>query len=354
MAETDKSAVKRKNFRIYNTFIFLQKIYSDLTVSQLNELNKDEVETVEEVYIQYLLRLIYNLNKRGLYTEYVSIEDVELESPKGRINIPKSIATQSLQRQKLVCTYDELSTNVKHNQILKTALQNILFNYKLTDKTINSIRKSMSYFNGIDYIDYKTINWKRIIYNNFNIRYKGAISLCEKLNNFGIAERNSEITFEDKLYITFKEFLLNFYKEKFKDILEVDTLLSEFSSSAKVFEMVVSKHNRFIILKTEEKAIIIGCTEFIKDMHYTEFDTQLKEIKLAAYKYLASTGIKPTGVLIHCNPTTTLSTEDIRMYNVDNFMVSYMQVDLDLDYKYIEYKLKRIADVLLNIKYNKT
>ena len=354
MAESDRKIIKRKNFRIYNAFILLQKIYSDLTLQQFNEINKDEIETIEEVYVQYLLKIIHNLNKRGLYTEYISIEDVELESPKGRINIPKSISTQSLQRQKLVCSYDELSTNVRHNQILKTALNNILFNCRFTPKTINKIRKTMSYFNGIDYIDYKSINWKRVVYNNFNIRYKPAIQICEKIHNFSIADRNYDITFENKLYTIFKEYLLNFYKEAFKDILKIDTLLSEFSSSAKPFEISIAKNNRFIILEYDEKAIIIGCTEYYNNMPYTEFDTQLKEIKLAAYKYLNETGIKPMGVLVHCNATTILTAEDMRMYNVDHFEVAYVQVDLDVDYKYIEYKLRRIPEVLLNIKYKKT
>lgn len=354
MVESDKKIIRRRNFRIYNTFLFLQKIYSDLTTQQFNDIDKDDIETIEEVYVLYLLTIIHSINKRGLYTEYVSIENVELESPKGRINIPMSIATRSIQKQKLICSYDELSTNVKHNQIVKTALNNILFRYKFSDRTTNKIRKAMAWFNGIDYIDYKTINWRRIIYNNFNIRYKPAIQLCEKLNNFSIAEKNNDISFEDKLYITFKESLLNFYKEKFKDILMIDTLVSEFSSSAKQFEIMVSKINRFIIMQYDEKAIIIGCTQYEHNMHYTEFDTQLKEIKLAAYKYLNETGVKPTGVLIHCNTTTTLLTEDMKLYNVDNFEVTYVQVDIDVDYKYIEYKLKRIPEVLLNIKYKKT
>lgn len=354
MAESDRKIIRRKNFRIYNAFTFLQKIYSDLSEQQFKDLDKDEIDTVEEVYIQYLLRIIHNLNKRGLYTEYISIEDVELESPKGRINIPKSISTQSLQRQKLVCSYDELSTNVKHNKILKTALNNILFNYNLSRNTINKIRKTMSYFNGIDYIDYKSINWKRIVYNNFNIRYKPAIQICEKIHNFSLAERSYDITFENKLYLIFKEYLLNFYKSTFKDILKIDTLISEFSSSAKPFEIMIAKSNRFIILTYEEKSIIIGCTEFDSKMHYTEFDTQLKELKLEAYKYLTETGVKPMGVLIHCNSTEVLTAEDMKMYNVDHFEVAYVQVDLDVDYKYVEYKLRRIPEVLLNIKYKKT
>ncbi|WP_420909110.1 5-methylcytosine restriction system specificity protein McrC [Lysinibacillus fusiformis] len=59
--------------------------------------------------------------KKSFYKEYISNEE-NLAAVKGKILFKESVAQASLVKARLVCRFDEFSSNIQHNQILKGAI----------------------------------------------------------------------------------------------------------------------------------------------------------------------------------------------------------------------------------------
>ena len=108
------------------------------------------VKTIEDVYVITLCNVVNVIARRGLYKEYIRIEDSELISPKGRIDISKSVIKQTRLKGKLICSYDELSDNVLHNRIIKTVLLHMIYNKNVSKEFVYLIQKTLNNFNGLN------------------------------------------------------------------------------------------------------------------------------------------------------------------------------------------------------------
>lgn len=75
-------------------------------------------ENMQDLFSVILYKGISNQLKRGLYKEYIE-EQEKLTTIRGKININKSIKTNSLFEKKLICEYDEFSENSYFNRVLK-------------------------------------------------------------------------------------------------------------------------------------------------------------------------------------------------------------------------------------------
>ena len=118
----------RSNSRaVENTWEMLKTLYKELKHKKFSTLDITSVQTIDDLYALVLVKWCTSLAKEGLYKEYVVVENEELSSPKGQINIQESIARQTMSRGTLLCSYDELSDNIYLNHILKGTLQYIIF-----------------------------------------------------------------------------------------------------------------------------------------------------------------------------------------------------------------------------------
>ena len=150
---------------VENTWKMMQYLYDELRSKRFNHLDIDMCDTIDDLYAIIIATWSMSLAKEGLYKEYVEIEDDELTSPRGQINIAESIARQTQLRGALVCSYDELSANVYLNHILKGTLQYLLYDKNINEKVKIKIKKALQSFNGVEQVDIKYISWKSIKFN---------------------------------------------------------------------------------------------------------------------------------------------------------------------------------------------
>lgn len=338
------------SLRVENAAIFLLNTYRDLRKERLDRVDLANIHSIQEVYAICLSDAVEVLGKRGLYKEYIKQEDVELTSPKGRIEIQKSISRQTKIKGKLICSYDELSDDVIHNQIIKSTLYHTIYNKDIGNETIHRLQKALTYFNGIKIIDTKNINFKDIKFNNSNIRYKTVLSLCKTLLEIDSIEKIIDYTFEDKLYVTFKNQLYNFYNANYKDKYKISTKSIKQNEDEKRFEQLIYKQRHLIVIRSEDKALIIDCDEFDANIDAANEEKKLKILKEAVVEYREETNIKTVGAFIHCNSTDGYRETDLRIVNVDNEIIAYTTIDTNVKYKFIEYKLRSIVSLLLDNK----
>ena len=71
---------------------------------------ENEFENTAELLSAILCRGVATQIKRGLIREYVAIEE-PLSSPRGKIEVAKSVKQLTIRNKQLVCSYDEYSIN---------------------------------------------------------------------------------------------------------------------------------------------------------------------------------------------------------------------------------------------------
>ena len=336
------------NLRVQNAFIFLQNTYKDIKSDWFNDINNEDVKTIEDVYVITLCKVVNVIARRGLYKEYIKREDEELISPKGRIDVSKSVVRQTRLKGKLVCSYDELSDNVLHNKIIKTVLEHMIYNKDVSRQFIYMLQKALTQFNGIETLDLKLIDWKRIRFNNSNIRYKTALDLCKSLIDIEQVSKITSYSFEDKLHIMFTKQLFNYYNKELPEIYEVSKTSNAGWSSRYKYEKLVNKTRTYIVVKKEKDVLIIGFERYNSWASTSDEDKQLKHLKQVCEEYEGLIGnIKTKIGLIYINPTDGYTDKDVQIVNVDGKIAGYTTVDCNIGYTYIKYKLNQLVNIML-------
>lgn len=324
--------------------------YPELSSSNM-QISLEGITQLEDLYAAYLCKSVDVLAKRGLYREYVEVKDVEMISPKGRINIAESVSKQTMNSGKLICSYDELSDDVFHNRFIKTALLDTLqlSGDSISDATKHLLKKALNNFNGINTLENRARKQK-MKFNNSNIRYKAAIGLCEMLISCRESSgKDGNYSFEEKLYILFKSSLMAYYKANFKSIYTVHAIERAYGTDVKPFEKKSLARNKYIVIDDikSERSIIIGCIQYKVNLSVEYEENQLKELKEVVDEYAYENRYKTFGCLIECNSTEGYTTTDLEIMNVDNTIIGLTKIDLNVKWKFVDFKLKQVVEMLL-------
>jgi 5-methylcytosine-specific restriction enzyme subunit McrC len=90
---------------------------------RLTELSRQHRHLLE-IIIALFCDLVFRVVHRGLPRAYLSYHD-DLPSLRGKLNIPRQFSTLAASPQKLACYFDELSSDILPNRILKTAVSRL-------------------------------------------------------------------------------------------------------------------------------------------------------------------------------------------------------------------------------------
>lgn len=336
---------RKRNDTIENAWNMLKYLYSELKSKRFKNIDLSEIDTLDNLYALVITMWCASLAKEGLYKEYVEHEDEELESPKGTINIAKSLVEQTRTRGALLCTYDELSEDIYLNHILKGTLQYLLYDSAVSDKVKAKIKKAMQMFNGIGYIDINYISWKNVRFNNNNIRYKHLIEMCKTL----LAERKLVktigLTDDDRLYILFKKQILKYYKEEYSskgDIVESIEVNYKETDDDTLFEKKVTSRQSIVTIRDEKSALVIlvklQSDKVIQDNTISK--RNLNELVEYIREFKQTNKIRVSGALIYVNTNKKrLNLQPILVNNIKGFMIGEQTIDIHDQWRFIKIKL---------------
>lgn len=160
---------------IRNIYYMLSYAFRVLNEQGYKSIETEQFNNVGDLCAAILAKGVAIQIKRGLGREYLEVSE-EISSLRGKIDISESIKQLSMQRKKLVCTYDEFSVNSYMNRIIKTTMC-LLLKSKISSARKKELRKLLVYFDDIDLLDVYSINW-HIQYNRNNQTYRMLISIC--------------------------------------------------------------------------------------------------------------------------------------------------------------------------------
>lgn len=322
----------------------LKYLYEELNNRRFKDLDITKIEDINNLYALIISRWCTFIAREGLCKEYVVIEDEELTSPKGQINVQQSIVLQTRSRGTLVCSYDELSADIFINHVLKAALQDVLFDGSIDEWIRVDTQKTMMLFNGVSYVDLTYVKWKDIKYNNSNVRYKHLIEVIKnvlfekKMVKQGVLDENTRV------YQLFKKQMFKWIKSHYEtDDDRVELLEMPFTlDSEPAFEYKVNKNQKLVALRTIDRAVLIcvrlETEQLIQDsklarQHMEEMVTYIRE-------YIKEHKVKTAGCILYVNTDKTkLNLKPMTVNVVNDYMIGVDTIDLHDQWRFIANKI---------------
>ena len=206
---------------IKNIYYMLSYAFQMLNEQGYKKLATEDFDNAGDLCAAILIRGISYQLKRGLGREYISETDT-ISAIRGKIEITESIKNQSMIRSQMVCTFDDFSVNSPLNQIIKSTVM-LLLKADISKTRKKELRKLMVYFDEVDVVDVRSINWS-INYNRNNQTYRMLITICYLVVK-GLLQSKSngsvkmmDFFDEQRMCRLYEKFILEYYKKHFPQI----------------------------------------------------------------------------------------------------------------------------------------
>lgn len=202
---------------INNIYHMLCYAWNVLDQSDNILVGSDKFDNIYNLLARIYINGTSSLIKRGLDRYYIEENEV-LSTLKGKFNIGDSLRKQTFQQGRMICQYNELSSNIRLNQIIKSTIHLLLKSPKVDEVLKKKLLLLRFHFSDIQEIRLTESLFTSNRYNRNNKHYKMLVNVSELLYKGLISnEAGNEIEFADfirdrqmsKLY---EKFVMNFYR----------------------------------------------------------------------------------------------------------------------------------------------
>ncbi len=206
---------------VKNIYYMLAYAFQVLNEDGYKSIATEKFNNVADLCSTILCRGVSLQLKRGLGREYIS-ETETLSGLRGRLDMTKSIKTQTMLRRQMVCTYDNFSVNTYKNQIIKTTLIKLL-HVDVDKKRKKEIKKLLVFFDEVKELDVYAIHWNQQ-YSKNNQTYRMLISICYLVLK-GLLQTTAtgsvkmmDFVDEQRMCRLYEKFILEYYRKEHPEL----------------------------------------------------------------------------------------------------------------------------------------
>jgi len=208
---------------IQNIYYMLGYAWNTLAQSEKVDVSKLESSEMVDLLATVLSSGTSALLRRGLDRSYQEYTD-ELNTIRGRVNLGESARSGKLKRARAVCSFDELSYDVLHNQIIKSSLMRLVRVPRLDQDLKLSLIRLYRRMPGVSEVPLTIQAFSKLQLHRNNAFYRFLLNICRLVVECVlIDERTGEYVFVDflrdekKMAVLFEKFVLNFYAQEQSD-----------------------------------------------------------------------------------------------------------------------------------------
>ena len=174
-------------------------------------------DRAEDLFSCLLTRGVERLARRGLDRSYLARED-ELQGVRGKIELNVTLKRGSLIRHRLVCSFDDLSVDVVHNQIIAATLGNLSACSSIGKALHRDIQMAMSRMRGVSEVTLSRRLFAGVQLDRNRRQYRFLVNICRLLYDLHFVDQSTgQVSFADadldkmKLWQVFERFAARFY-----------------------------------------------------------------------------------------------------------------------------------------------
>lgn len=201
---------------IKNLFYMLCYAWDVLTIMDDIKVGMDDYDDAYNLLARVFSYGVGKLIRSGFHRSYIENTE-ELSTLRGKINVSSSISRLSMQRKKMVCTFEDYSSNDIFNQIIKYTIVSLIRSPEI-DKSIKSdLKKQVQFFDGIEEKPPTKVNRQKMVFNRNNVTYKLLVQVAIMLyDNTSVNEDEGNAIFKDffrqeQMCKVYEMFILHFY-----------------------------------------------------------------------------------------------------------------------------------------------
>ena len=346
---------------IKNLFYMLCYAWNVLSIKDDLIVGLDDYDNAYNLLGRVFSYGIGKLIRSGFHRSYIEQKE-ELSGLRGKINVQESINRLSVQKKRLVCNYDEYSSNDIFNQILNYTIASLLRNSQLDSSVKRILKQQKIFFEGIDEKPPTKSNRKKLVFNKNNVIYRLLISISIMLyDNVTINEEDGKEVFKDffreeQMQKVYEKFLLNFYathlsrvtykvyapkftwlksdeEDCWEDVDEADFLMPELRTDIVIENK--EKHIQLIIDAKYYKNALVST-------HHSEAKKFRRDHISQVFTYMANSPYEGTkrGALMY---PTVVDVIDGKQ-NIVNGWIFFKSLNLNQDWRQIESDLLSFAE----------
>ena len=236
-----------------NIYYMLTYDADELASMELGDVAIENCKTLDDLFAGMLCRAMEILHNNDYLREYVKKTE-EMDRFRGKLDVRKTFGTNTFERGKLYCVYNELNNDSIYNQIIKRAITSLIYYGKGIDN--NRYIKLKGYADelaDISIIEIDRVDLIEIGYDELPIWYKSAI-IASKLTIENLLARDEageyllfELDDEKRLCRIFEAFIRNFLKLEYKKA-RVDNPCYKTDSGNKKLDILVERKDDALII----------------------------------------------------------------------------------------------------------
>ena len=202
---------------IQNIYYLLCYAWNTLDEKERVSVEVEDNTELVDLFAKVLINSSTILLKRGFEKNYKTYRN-ERTSIKGKLEVSESLKNNSFQHLKAVCTYDEYSADILHNQILITTLYRLLNTTNLDSGLKDRIRRLLWMFPPVRQIELHLAVFQQVRIHRNNRFYGFLLNICQLLYQSSLpTEDKGTLFFTDftrddyKMATLFEKFIFRFY-----------------------------------------------------------------------------------------------------------------------------------------------
>jgi len=335
---------------VKNIYYMLSYAFKILNEGCYKSVSTESFENASDLFAAILIKGVSCLLSRGLRRSYIGVHDSIL-SVKGKINLSSTIKENALIKRKVVCEFDDFSSNEYRNKILKSTMI-LLLKADVSVERKKKLRKLLCFFREIDEIDVYKIKWN-FKYNRNDLHYRMLLGICQLVVK-GLLQTQSEggvklrdYLDEQRMNRLYEKFVLEFYRKEYPGLSvsasEIQWALDD------GFDDRLPTMKTDIMLQLDESVLIID-TKWYSSVTQSKFDSHTWH---SANMYQIFTYAKNKETEFHGRPHKVsgmllyAQTDEEIQPNHDYMMsgnkISVKSLDLNADFSRIKASLDDIA-----------
>jgi 5-methylcytosine-specific restriction enzyme subunit McrC len=209
---------------IQNLYYLLSYSWNRLEQSALVDISSVGSTHLVDLFATVLIKGLEHLARRGLEVGYRTQSD-ELRRIRGRVDMLSTQRRLLLKHGRASCVFDDLTTNVLANQIIKATLKLIAKDAEIDSDNRKAVLRLARNFSGVDDIGVTARSFRKIQLNGNNGFYRFLLNVCELVHSALLPEQQEGayrfrdfLRDEKKMALVFQHFIENFLRIERPDL----------------------------------------------------------------------------------------------------------------------------------------
>lgn len=340
---------------IQNIYYMLSYSFQILKEQGYKKIAAEEFHNVAELCTAILIKGVSVQLKRGITYNYIS-EYNNLSRVQGKIVLSESLKSMATMKRQITCNYDEFSVNTNINKIIKTTM-NLLCHFDITSKRKKELKNLLLFFNEVDLISIKNINWN-IQYNKNSHHYQMLISVCYLIIK-GLLQSNSDGTIklmdffdEQRMCRIYERFILEYYRKEHPGIKvsasQIKWQLDEGSATMLPImqtDIMLSKGDKTLIIDAKYYAQTTQLRYNTNTIHSANLYQIFTYVKNKQAEFISKQH-SVAGLLLYAKTDELILINN--SYSMSGNIISVKSLDLNCDFAHISAQLDTIIKVYFN------